>query len=222
MHYRKKSARQVLRDQDRGRAWKANQRVINTLQQSVCDAVSVRQTTPPPAIFADVVPDQIQTRSRVKQSLADAPESFRYDVSSVTDCAFDSLLVSPCVSSTPDTGSLLSNDSDATTPDVNTIMTPHLTTSTSHLVDSPLNETYTLPVTEQQTKLAIHLNMSRDSSPEKPPDTPPHQVMLSDITSPELIISLVEDSSQSEQLDKDDLINMLRDVIRETMTSLNV
>ena len=71
------------------------------------------------------------------------------------------------------------HDSDATTPDVNTIMTPHLTTSTSHLVDSPLNETYTLPVTEQQTKLAIHLNMSRDSSPEKPPDTPPHQVMLS-------------------------------------------
>ena len=46
--------------------------------------------------------------------------------------------------------------------------------------------------------------------------------MLSDITSPELIISPVEDSSQSEQLDKDDLINMLRDVIRETMTSLNV
>ena len=27
---------------------------------------------------------------------------------------------------------------------------------------------------------------------------------------------------QSEQLDKDDLINMLRDVIRETMTSLNL
>ena len=225
VHYRKKSARQVLRDQDRGRARKANQRVINAQQRSECDAVSVRQTTPPPApgaISAYVVLDQIQTRSRVKQSLADAPESFRYEASSVTDCAFDSLLVSPCVSSTPDTGSLLSIDSDATTPDVNTIMTPHLTTSTSHLVDSPLNETYTLPVTEQQTKLAIHLNMSRDSSPEKPPDTPPHQIMLSDVTSPELIISPVEDSSQSEQLDKDDLINMLRDVIRETMTSLNV
>ena len=64
--------------------------------------------------------------------------------------------------------------------------------------------------------------MSRDSSPEKLPDTPPHQVMLSDITSPELTISPVEDSSQSEQIDKDDLINMLRDVIRETMTSLNL
>ena len=69
VHYRKKSARQVLRDQDRGRAWKANQRVINAQQHSECDAVSVRQTTPPPApgaISADVVPDQIQTRSRVK------------------------------------------------------------------------------------------------------------------------------------------------------------
>ena len=64
--------------------------------------------------------------------------------------------------------------------------------------------------------------VSRDSSPEKPPSTPPHQFMLSDVTSPKLTISPVEDSSQSEQLDNDDLINMLQDVIRETMTSLNV
>ena len=58
--------------------------------------------------------------------------------------------------------------------------------------------------------------MSRDSSPEKLPDTPPLLLNL------HCTISPVEDSSQSEQLDKDDLINMLRDVIRETMTSINV
>ena len=74
VHYRKKSARQVLRDQNHGHAWKANQRVINTQQQSVCDAVSVRQTTPPAApeaISADVVPDWFDSYLSNRKQLID-------------------------------------------------------------------------------------------------------------------------------------------------------